>query len=106
MKKKGTIAGGGIGGLGGGGVSKKQVEELRNLIESQEKALNEKIIELNTKVSDNMDTLVKKIDDQSFENKRVEQDVNEVKKKLDSMNSQIAVINAGGGGGGGKISHA
>lgn len=50
-------------GGGVGGVSKKQVEELRNMIEAQEKAINEKIIELNTKVSDNMDTLVKKIDD-------------------------------------------
>jgi hypothetical protein len=32
--------------------------------------------------------------------------MSEVKKKMDSLNSQIAVISAGGGGGGGKISHA
>lgn len=92
--------------IGGGGVSKKQVEELKNMIEDAKKELNEKLIELNTKVSDNMDTLVKKIDDQSFENKRVEQDMADVKKKMENLNQQIAVINQGGGGGGGKISHA
>jgi hypothetical protein len=54
---------GGVGGGAVGGGSKKQFDEIKNMIEAQEKALNEKIIELNTKVSENMDTLVKKIDD-------------------------------------------
>lgn len=30
----------------------------------------------------------------------------DVKKKMENLNQQIAVINQGGGGGGGKISHA